>query len=574
MTGPRRTDRLFGMHAVRLLFLVSVLSGFGPATVLADPFDDLARDVWAWRAATQPSSGDDIPRIDRPANWLPDWSPAAVAARRTALADFTRRHQAIATSGWPVARQVDYHLIGSLLARVRWELDGAPAWRRDPAFYIQQALGPVFDVLLPPPPVGPARADLVLARLAHVPRIVEQARQNLDDTRAPFARLAIDTLGDIDTRLATLARELDAAVPGHRGRFAASAATAAAALVDLRRWLESRVAAMPGDTTVGRDAYVTFLREVALVPHTPEEIVAMGRQEWERAVAFEALEQGRNRALPQMAIFPDADAQVKTSAAQERDIRVFLEREGLLTVPPWLGHYLNLLLPPYLAPLAFLGVTDDLTGPSRLSDNGYSYIRAPRPDLPYFYLSTARDPRPIIVHEGVPGHYMQLALSWAHENPVRRHYYDSGANEGLGFYAEEMMLQAGLWHDSPRSREIIYNFARLRALRVEVDVKLATGLFTIPQAAEYLEKTVPMDAATALEEAASFAAGPGQAITYQTGKLQVTSLLADARRAQGAAFSLRAFHDYLWKNGNVPLALLRWELLGDRRDVDRLATLK
>lgn len=574
MTGPRQTDRLFGMPARRLLCLLCLLSGVGPVTAMADPFDDLAREVWAWRAATQPSSGDDIPRIDRPANWLPDWSLAAVATRRTALADFTRRHQAIATAGWPVARQVDYRLIGSLLARVRWELDGAPAWRRDPAFYIQQALGPVFDVLLPPPPVGPARADLVLARLAHVPRIVEQARQNLDDARAPFARLAIETLGDIDTRLATLAKELDAAVPGHRGRFAAPATTAAAALVDLRRWLESRVAAMPGDTTVGRDAYVTFLREVALVPFTPEEIVAMGRQEWERAVAFEALEQGRNRALPQMAIFPDADAQVKTSAAQERDIRAFLEREHLLTVPPWLGHYLNLLLPPYLAPIAFLGVTDDLTGPARLSDNGYSYIRAPRPDLPYFYLSTARDPRPIIVHEGVPGHYMQLALSWAHENPIRRHYYDSGANEGLGFYAEEMMLQAGLWHDSPRSREIIYNFARLRALRVEVDVKLATGLFTIPQAAEYLEKTVPMDAATALEEAASFAAGPGQAITYQTGKLQVTSLLADARRAQGATFSLRAFHDYLWKNGNVPLALLRWELLGDRRDVDRLATLK
>jgi hypothetical protein len=562
------------MHARRLLFLLSVLAGLVPATATADPFDDLARDVWAWRAATQPSSGDDIPRIDRPSNWLPDWSPAAVAARRTALADFTRRHQAFATSGWPVARQVDYRLIGSLLARVRWELDGAPAWRRDPAFYIQQALGPVFDVLLPPPPVGPARADLVLARLAHVPRIAEQARGNLDDTRAPFARLAIDTLGDIDMRLATLAHELDIAVPSHRGRFAAPAASAAAALVDLRRWLEQRVATLPGDTTVGRDAYVTFLREVALVPYTPEEIVAMGRQEWERAVAFEALEQGRNRALPQMAIFPDADAQVTTSAAQERDIRAFLEREGLLTVPPWLGHYLNLLLPPYLAPIAFLGVTDDLTGPSRLSDNGYSYIRAPRPDLPYFYLSTARDPRPIIVHEGVPGHYMQLAISWAHENPIRRHYYDSGANEGLGFYAEEMMLQAGLWHDSPRSREIIYNFARLRALRVEVDVKLATGLFTIPQAAEYLEKTVPMDAATALEEAASFAAGPGQAITYQIGKLQVTSLLADARRARAADFSLRAFHDYLWKNGNVPLALLRWELLGDRRDVERLATLK
>ncbi|MBP7778479.1 MAG: DUF885 family protein [Acidobacteria bacterium] len=540
----------------------------------ADPLDDLARDVWAWRAATQPSSGDDIPRLERPAGWRPDWSREAMAARRTALADFTRRHQALDPASWPATRQVDYRLIGSALARVRWELDGAPAWRRDPAFYIQQALGPVFEVLLPPPPVGAARADQVVTRLGQVATIVAQAKANLDDPRAPFARLAIDTLSDIEARLATLASELDIAVPDHGGRFAAPATAAAAALVDLRGWLEGKAASMATDTAVGRDAYVTFLREVALVPFSPEEIVTMGRQEWERAVAFEALEQGRNRALPEMPIFPNALTQVTASAFQEQAIRLFLEREGLLTVPPWVKHYRNRLLPLYLAPLSFLGVTDDLTGPSRLAEDGYAYIREPRRDLPYFYLSTARDPRPIIVHEGVPGHYLQLVLSWAHENPIRRHYYDSGANEGLGFYAEEMMLQAGLWHESPRSREIIYNFARLRALRVEVDVKLATGVFTIPQAAEYLEKTVPMDIATALEEAASFAAGPGQAITYQIGKLQVTSLLADRRRAQGGAFSLRAFHDYVWKNGNVPFSLLRWELLGDRRDIDRLRTLR
>ena len=83
-----------------------------------------------------------------------------------------------------------------------------------------------------------------------------------------------------------------------------------------------------------------------------------------------------------------------------------------------------------------------------------------------------------------------------------------------------------------------------------------------------------MDHATALEEAASFAAGPGQGITYQIGKLQLTSLLADVRRAQGDRFSLRAFHDVVWKNGNLPFALLRWELLDDRRDLERLTTLR
>jgi uncharacterized protein (DUF885 family) len=558
--------------SMRLVAALCVL--LSPPAAGADPLDELSQAFWTWRATTQPSSGDDIPRLERPAGWLPDWAPAAVAARRAALAGFERRWQAIDPSGFAVPRQVDYRLVGSALARVHWELDGAPAWRRDPAFYIQQALGPVFGVLLPPPPVSEARADLVIARLQHVARTLEHARANLDDARAPFARLAIDTLGDIEPRLATVARELEAAVPARAGRIAPAAAAAATALTAYRGWLEGRVARLSPETAVGRDAYLRFLREVALVPFTPEEIVAMGRQEWERAVAFETLEQGRNRTLPAMPIFRDVQAQVAASAAHEGAIRTFLERQQLLTVPSWLRHYLNLPLPAYLAPIAFLGVTDDLTGPTRLKEDGYSYIRDPSPALPYFYLSTARDPRPIIVHEGVPGHYMQLALAWAHENPIRRRYYDSGPNEGIGFYAEEMMLQAGLWDDSPRSREIVYNFARLRALRVEVDVRLATGTFTIAQAADYLEQTVPMDRATALEEAAAFAAGPGQAITYQIGKLQIVRLLADTRRARGDAFSLRDFHDTLWKNGNVPLALLRWETLGDRRDVDRLDALR
>src|SRR5207237_1542155 len=120
----------------------------------------------------------------------------------------------------------------------------------------------------------------------------------------------------------------------------------------------------------------------------------------------------------------------------------------------------------------------DFTSVSRLPDNGCLYVTEPSQKAGYFLFAAAQDPRPIIVHEGIPGHYFQLCLSWKHEDPIRRHYYDSGANEGIGFYAEEMMLQNGLFDDSTHTREIIYNFMRLHALRVEVDVKLVLGQFT------------------------------------------------------------------------------------------------
>jgi uncharacterized protein (DUF885 family) len=250
-------------------------------------------------------------------------------------------------------------------------------------------------------------------------------------------------------------------------------------------------------------------------------------------------------------------------------IRQFLEKHGILTVPDWFQHYTLRPMPDYLHALEGFGETDDFTSPSRLKENCIRYVDPPSGNLGYFWRATAEDPRPITVHEGIPGHYFQLCLSWKHEDPIRRHYYDSGANEGIGFYAEEMMLQAGLFDDSPHTREIIYNFIRLRALRVEVDVKLALGEFSLEQAAKYLREKVPMDEQTARQEAIAFSTSPGGAMTYQIGKLQITKFLAEARMQQGDKFSLHNFHDFVWKNGNVPIALQRWEFLGDASDVPK-----
>ena len=81
------------------------------------------------------------------------------------------------------------------------------------------------------------------------------------------------------------------------------------------------------------------------------------------------------------------------------------------------------------------------------------------------------------------------------------HYYDSGSIEGIGFYSEEMMLQSGLYEDSPHSRDIVYNQMRLRALRVIADVQLALGMFTPQAAADFMQRNVPMSVEDARTEA-------------------------------------------------------------------------
>jgi hypothetical protein len=319
---------------------------------------------------------------------------------------------------------------------------------------------------------------------------------------------------------------------------------------------------MDAPAAVGREGYMYFLRHVALLPYTPEQMLDMSRQEYHRAVAFEQYEKQRDKELPPLPLAASVDEQIRHTADDELAIRQFLEQKGVLTVPKDVKHFTVRPIPGYLDVFGDFTEQDDFTGPTQLSHDGVRWIYPPSSRLGYFALSAAKDPRPLMVHEGVPGHYLQLVLSWNNRDPIRRHYYDSSANEGLGFYAEEMMLQAGLFDDSPRTREIIYSYMRLRALRVEVDVKMALRMMTVNDAADYLARNVPMDRKTASAEAAAFARTPGQAISYQIGKIQIMQFLAEARQKQGDAFSLRAFHDLLWRNGNVPIALQRWELLG------------
>jgi uncharacterized protein (DUF885 family) len=534
---------------------------FAPrAFAQTEALEKLGDDFWNWRAQYAPFTDDDVNRLERPGG-MRDWSRAKIDNHRKEVAEFEARWKKIDSNGWPIAKQVDYKLIGSALARVHWELDVNPRWKRDPSFYLEQTLTALAEALTIPAPFDEARSKEVLTRIENIPSILQQGEANLDKPPAPFAIVAIQALDGIRERLTKMSSALLNSTTLKEQDLKGATDRAASALEHFRAHLQKIQPSLPQQTALGRGSYVFFLKNVALYPFEPEEILAMGQQEWNRAVAFETYEKNRNKDVPPLKLTDNIDNWIKDAAAKELQIRKFLEDRDILTVPDWVQHYTLRRTPEYLRALGFTE-TDDFTSASRLRENCIRYVPEPSENLGYFWRATAMDPRPIIVHEGIPGHYFQLCLSWKHEDPIRRHYYDSGANEGIGFYAEEMMLQAGLFDDSPHTREIIYNFMRLRALRVEVDVKLALGQFTLEQAAKYLEEKVPMDSQTARQEAIAFSTGPGQALTYQIGKLQITKFLAEARMQQGDKFQLRAFHDFVWKNGNVPITLQRREYLG------------
>ena len=530
---------------------------------------ELGAEIWEWRLDRALRTSDDIPRIDHAPGWLPRFDAATIDRDRERARELRQRWHAL-VPGDEVAAEVDHRLLGSTLARVTWELDILRNWERDAVLLVMQTIGPYFDQLLRPPPFSPDLQQGLVAVLAAVPAQVEVARTNLARAGvAPLADAAVRLLAGIEEQLpASVAGLAGLVAPDVHDALAGAARDATAALVDLRAWLTAQAPAMAPIEPVGRDGFLWFLHHVALLPRDPDDLVLAARREYERAVVWETLERNRNRSVPLPALPTSVAEQVALEARLEQQVRDFYESEGLLTQPASLRHYLTAAIPPYLEPLGWLGVTDDLTFEGRLDEDGVSYTPDPSPALPYFYAANARDPRLGIVHEGA--HYQQLALAWAHPDSLRRRYYDSVPNEGIAFYNEEFMLQAGLFDDAPRSREVVHNFNRLRALRVDVDVSLATGRVTLEEGTQMFVDLVPMDEETAFGETVSYTANPGHAMTYLVGKQEIVAMQAEAIRRQGDGFSLRTFHDYVWNNGNVPFSLQRLELLGDRGDLDAL----
>jgi hypothetical protein len=535
----------------------------------ADDVAALGKRVWAWKDLGAFRSADDIPRIAHDPLWLPVFDAEAIAWKLGELNGLRSEWTALDVSNEPVSVQVDYRLIGSALARAWWDMDVMRAWERDAHFLVGQALGPYFDLLLPRAPFEPGRQDGLVNALEAVPRQLAVARVNL--TRAGVADLATVALGALEgigERLAESVAALhDFVAPSVHRRLVEASIPAARALTQFAEWLVEAGPRFGSPFVVGRERFVWYLRHVALIAAEPEAIVASAEQEYRRAAVWEAI--GKNRRPEVPPFFDTVAQQVAQQRVDEREIREFYELGDLLTQQGF-NHYEVDPVPAYVKPLQWFAVNDDLTDARRPNTPGVAYTPDPGPDLPYFYAANARDPRLGIIHEGA--HYQQLVRAWSHENPLRRHFYDSVANEGIAHYNEEIMLQAGLFEGSQHSQNIIHNFTRLRALRVIVDVNLATGAYSLADGVKAFVTMVPMDEETATEETAMYVAAPGLAMSYLVGKLQLMSMLTTALEAApaGREFSLRDFHDWVWKNGNLPFALQRWELLGDRSEVDIL----
>src|SRR4029453_5975257 len=144
-------------------------------------------------------------------------------------------------------------------------------------------------------------------RIENIPSILQQGSENLENPPTPFTAVAVQNLDGIRDRLQQMASALVGSTTLKPQELNAATNRAADALGKFQQQLKDKLPKLPQQTALGRDAYVWFLQNVALMPFTPEKLLSMGRQEWNRAVAFEAYEKNRNKDVPPLKIARDIE---------------------------------------------------------------------------------------------------------------------------------------------------------------------------------------------------------------------------------------------------------------------------
>ncbi len=556
----------------RLALLVAaavVLAGVAPRNY-PDRLADLERRYTFWSFVQYPTSATDAGVHDYDTK-LADFSPAALASQMARLRRYRNELAALLPPRSATRHErVNYLLIRAQLEGDWWGRTVLRGLQRNPAIYEGECSSGIFSIVKRQYASDETRIRSAIARLRACPGVLAQGRANLTQPVREFAQIASEDIRDGDSLYTTTLDEVArGASPAARAELTGAQATALRALHGYRAWLDANMRHFrAGGFAVGRAQYDWYLKRVLLLPFDSRQVANIGRLELARDRALELWEASRDDREPAATPPPAFPSQSAFLAYYERSLKTlvsFIDSHQIVDIPPYIGPFHIVEVPRALAATYPGGF---MNPPSMFSSDpqGFYFVPDFSPANRSFFVEQARQSvLPLLGHEGIPGHFMQFTYAYHNPDFVRHVQEDGVFAEGWAFYGEEMLMREGLYDADPGARKQVIHLMRHRATRVGVDVGLATGAMTLPQAIDYFEHNADIDYATARGEATRFAMGPGQAIDYLIGKTQIEMLLGLVRDRDGSAFSLRRFHDRLLSYGTVPFSTIRYEWLGDDR---------
>jgi len=560
---------------MKLLLLILLTFVQFPSVQAQTPADlrRMADEYYRWRNQNFPVVSSDA-GLHTWDDKLTDYSLSAVLARRLYATDLLNKVRAMPGASWSKDDRIDWLLFRSQLEGVAFFNRVMDPEATDPQLYVNECSSGIFSLLKKEYDTPRIRALAATARLKQMPFMMEKAKSNLTRPVQLYARLAIDSARSIDgllnDSLMTLSKDLTSA---EKNALVAARDAALKSIHGFADWLEQRLPGMVPFKPMGAENYNYLLKNVYLLPLDSGQVEMLGQTELARYRALESLLSDPSLADPDPArsksIPTDQQDFLKKYESRQTEMIEFLKTRRLVTIPPFVGPFEIRQLPEAFKPTSPGGFMN-APGVYDKDNSGFYFIPTYNPASKNFYIRAAiEDPRPILGHEGIPGHFLQLSIANHVSNEIRRQHFDGILIEGWALYTEEMLMRTGFYPDNSSAQGQILRLSRYRAARIGVDVNLHTGKWTFDQAVNYFMEAGGLDSEAAQGEAAGAASYPSQKITYITGKWQIMRLLGKYRDKRGSDFQLGQFHDDLLKNGSLPLSVVEWIMLDDSSSLDQ-----
>ncbi len=508
-------------------------------------YQELVDLFHSWRAFESP------PLLDG----APDYTKESFEKRLPEFQKLQAELLAMDTTGWAVPQQVDWWIVWAEMNGYDFNYRILKPWERDPAYYkslwmarsdVPAHEGPTHhattEIWTYSFPLSSAEKKRLLGDLRVIPSLNAQAQLNLTgDARD----LWVAGIRDIHTQSKNLAfiRTLE----GIKGDAELETAIqeAITSTDALAKWLEAEAPKKSGPSGIGKEHYTWYLQNVHLVPLTWEDEVMILKRELARAWASLKLEEHRNRNLPELEAADSPQAYKALASRSAASLMRFLEEQDIVTVKKYFGPALNRHLGRFV----------------------------PAETRNFFWIGAHYDPRPLYCHFY---HWFELARmdTEPHKSEIRKgpllyNIFDS-RNEGTATAVEEMFMDAGLYDDDPRVREIVYIMIAQRAARGLGSLYAHANEMTMEEAGGIHSEYTPRgwmktEKELLIFEQHLYLRQPGYGTSYITGKYQLEQVMADYARKlelEGQDFRVMDFFDGLNSMGNIPISLGHWEMTG------------
>ncbi|MDH3806825.1 MAG: DUF885 domain-containing protein, partial [Gammaproteobacteria bacterium] len=486
------------------------------------------------------------------------------------------------------ANQIDAELLRDEIEARLWRLDTLQEWAWNPLMYVNLAGSSIYGLVARD--FAPLEERLLAAasRLEQIPRFLEQAREVIEPVRVPkiHAETAVQqNVGLVSIIDAMIVPEMGSLTAATRERLKAAIEMAKDAIAEHQTWLEEELLPRAaGDFRIGAELYDTKLAYALNSPLGRKEIKARAEAEYESVrkqmydiakevyagthpyTAFpddpdEAYKQAIIRAALEEAyqVLPPRDGIVDVAKQQLQQATDFVIENNIVTVP---DDPVEIIIMPEFqrgVSVAYL----DSPGPLDKGQKAF-YAVAPLPAdwteeqvnsfLREYNMLSIQD---LTIHEGVPGHYLQLALSNRYPSTLRAVLGSGPMIEGWGVYAEQMMIAEGYLNHDPLMKLINLKWYLRAVTNAIIDSAIHVDGMTRDAAMKLMIEGGFQEEREAAGKWVRAQLTSAQLSTYFVGYQEHIEMRRAVEAEWGDEFTLRRYHDQALSYGSPPVKFIR-----------------